>query len=99
MKDLLCLISVPDKDTRAEYKEGNVYPFDDTKVLERSNMTRAEEILSARTKVDNKPYFVEVTKDEEVEEVTEEQVQAVASAIVETAEEENKKTTKKTNKK
>lgn len=75
MRTLKCLISVPDKYTKAKYEEGKTYNFDDE---------RAEEILSARTKVTNEPYF------EEYAEVTEEEVQAVASAIVEQAEEDNK---------
>lgn len=75
MRKLLFKITVPDKYTGKEYKEGQVYEFEDK---------RAEEILKARTKVTNEPYAVEY------EEITEEEVQAVATAIVEQAEEENK---------
>ena len=85
MKELLCLISTFDKYTREEYEEGKVYEFDDETVLARSNKTRAEEVLSARTTVTNEPYF-----EEYVEEVTEEVVEAVATAIVEEAEETGK---------
>lgn len=61
MKKLLCLVSVPDKYTKGvEYKEGTYYDFDDEKVLKRSNKTRAEEVLSARTPVTKEPYFIEV---------------------------------------
>ena len=72
---LKCLINVPDKYTGKQYKAGEVYEFEEK---------RAKEILSARTRVTNEPYF------EEVEEVTEEVVQAVATAIVEQAEEDDK---------
>ena len=76
MKKLLCLVEVPDKYTREIYKVDNVYEFEDE---------RADEILRARTKVTQEPYF-----EEYVEEVTEEVVQAVATAIVEEAEENDK---------
>lgn len=50
MKKLECLIEVPDKYTKEIYKVGNVYEFTDE---------RAKEVLAARTKVTNEPYFVE----------------------------------------
>lgn len=66
MKKLLFKIGVPDKYTGAEYKEGNVYEFENK---------RADEILMARTPVTNEPYAV-LYKDpieEEIKEVIEEE--------------------------
>jgi len=63
MKKLECLISVPDKYTKKEYVIGEIYEFEDE---------RAEEILSARTKVTGEPYFqeyVEPIQEEPIEEI------------------------------
>ncbi len=75
MKKIKCLVSVPDKYTGRQYKEGETYEFEDA---------RADEILACRTRVTGEPFF------EEFEEVSEEVVQAVAQGIVETAQEEGK---------
>ncbi len=78
MKLLRCLVNVPDKNTRKEYKAGEIYEFADD---------RAEELLLARTKVTSEPYFVEYTVEQEI---TEEVVQSVVKGIVEQSKEENK---------
>lgn len=78
MKLLRCLVDVPDKNTRKEYKAGELYEFADD---------RAEELLLARTKVTAEPYFVEYTIEQEI---TEEMVQSVAKGIVEQSKEEKK---------
>lgn len=78
MKILRCLIDVPDKNTRKEYKAGEIYEFKEE---------RAEELLLARTKVSEEPYFVEYAVEQEV---TEEITQAVCKAIAEQAKEDNK---------
>ena len=78
MRLLRCLIDVPDKNTRKEYKAGEIYEFKEE---------RAEELLSARTKVSEEPYFVEYAVEKEI---TEEIVQAVCNSIVKQSKEEKK---------
>lgn len=78
MRLLRCLIDVPDKNTRKEYKAGEIYEFKEE---------RAEELLLARTKVSEEPYFTEYVVKQEI---TEEIVQAVCKSIVEQSKEEEK---------
>ncbi len=78
MRLLRCLINVPDKNTRKEYKSGEIYEF---------NEERAEELLLARTKVSEEPYFTEYSVEQEI---TEEIVQSVCKSIVGLAKDDNK---------
>ena len=73
MKKLLCLISVPDKYTKERYEEGKLYEFNDD---------RAGEILSARTKVTNEPYFEEYVEPDTTDDEKETPVAIETNEIV-----------------
>lgn len=78
------LITVPDKYTGVEYKENEIYEFDNK---------RAKEILQARTRVTNEPYAVEYVEntvekvfDEVIEDITGSEMEPVVLEDMKVAE-------------